>query len=275
MLRVFSPSKLNLFLKVLGKREDGYHELASLFQATTLGDFLECTLSDTDNLTCSDLSLPVNENNLILKAAQLYRKKTGIKIGLKVHLDKKIPIQAGLGGGSSNAATTLWAFNQLLGQPVTEQELQKWSAEIGSDIPFFFSQGTAYCTGRGENVNCLPPLKTQKCWIVKPHFGLSTPEIFKKLQANPYSVLENPFSFNPNGDLNKTSFYFNDLEKPAFEIQPTLLDIKNELLESGFETVMMTGSGSAFFCFGQGKIKRSDLLAFEAQFLNRPLNTWY
>lgn len=147
---LFSPAKINLFFRVLKKRDDGYHEIASLYQAIDLGDTLNITLNECDELSCSDPSLQTDESNLVLKAAALFRKKTALALYIKVHLHKQIPIQAGLGGGSSNAATTLWALNKLANCPASFQDLALWSCELGSDVAFFFSKGAAYCTGRGE-----------------------------------------------------------------------------------------------------------------------------
>lgn len=275
MLQVFSPAKINLFLKIIRKRPDGYHELASLFQTINLGDTLDFHLASHDELTCSDPSLPTDENNLVLKATHLYRKKTGIKAGLKVHLNKYIPSQAGLGGGSGNAATTLWAFNELVGKIATDSELQSWAGEIGSDIPFFFSSGTAYCTGRGEQVCSLDPLQTQSCWIVKPRIGLSTPEVYRRVRMTQTSIPFDDLS-TLNSFLRGERSYFNDLEQPAFEAKPELQDLKARLLKCGFETVLMTGSGSAFFCLGRGRPPSDpNLSSYVVQFLNRTPTNWY
>lgn len=272
MLRLFSPAKVNLFLLVVGKRPDGYHDLASLFQTITLGDTLEYELSDKDVLTCTDPTLPTDASNLVLKAASLFRSKTGIKIGLKINLDKKIPSQAGLGGGSSNAASTLWAFNKLTGCPASVKELQQWGGEIGSDVPFFFSEGTALCEGRGEKVHPLPSLESAPFWIAKPKSGCSTPAVFKRLRLDemhqPQLVIEN---------LLDPISYHNDLEIPAFEINPELKKLKEILLKSGFQTVLMTGSGSAFFCMGSLSSFPSipDVSYYAVQFLNRKSDDWY
>ena len=277
-MKVFSPAKINLFLKVLRKRSDGYHELSSLFQTINLCDTLDFELygKGTDILTCSDSSLPTDNSNLVLKATQLFRRKTGINLGLKIHLDKKIPSQAGLGGGSGNAATTLWAFNQLVGNIATEEELQAWSAEIGSDIPFFFSQGTAHCTGRGECVHNLSDLPEEPCVIVKPLIGTSTPHIYKQLGMSPQSDSTFHPSFTFHSDFLHSNQYFNDLEKPAFEVIPELENLKKRLLQCGFKTVLMTGSGSAFFCLGQGKVPKLPYISiFSARFLNRKPLKWY
>ncbi|KAE8711336.1 Tubulin beta-2 chain [Hibiscus syriacus] len=152
-LTLFSPCKINVFLRITNKREDGYHDLASLFHTVSLGDIIKFSLSPSktnDRLSTNVSGVPLDDRNLIIKALNLYRKKTGSSNFFWVHLDKKVPTGAGLGGGSSNAATALWAANQFNGCVATEKELQEWSSEIGSDIPFFFSHGAAYCTGRGE-----------------------------------------------------------------------------------------------------------------------------
>lgn len=274
MLTLKSPAKVNLFLRILHKRTDGYHELASLFQAIDLCDTLKIQLDDSDHLTCSNPDLPTDRSNLILKAVDLFRKKTGVSIGLNVHLDKKIPMQAGLGGGSSNAATTLWAFNKLVGSPASESQLAQWASEIGSDISFFFSQGTAYCSGRGEKLRPLDPLPQMKITIAKPAEGLSTPEVYSRLKVDhlqkrdPELILRSFFEGKPE--------YFNDLEGPAFEAMPKLILLKQSLMSSGYDTVLLCGSGSSFFCFGNGSImQNSDLSVFSTNFIQKKENGWY
>lgn len=277
MLTLISPAKINLFLHVVGRRNDGYHDLASLFQAVNLCDVLHFVLSDKDEITCTDPSIPTNSSNLISKAANLFRQKTGFSFGLRVHLEKNIPYQAGLGGGSSNAATTLWALNELLGHPVSIHQLAHWSSEIGSDIPFFFSEGSAYCSGRGERVRALPPLSVNPpnpFWIVKPKVGLSTPEVFQRLNlariqpCDPERCLALCLSDTPS--------YFNDLEEAAFSVLPDLASLKTLLVDSGLSPVVMTGSGSAFFCFGPvppPTIPEAQI--FPVSFINRTVGSWY
>lgn len=278
MLELFSPAKINLFLKILGKRLDGYHELSSLFQTVDLGDRLFFQLHDHDLLTCNDPSIPTDESNLVLKATRLFRLKTGIQQGVKIYLEKNIPMQAGLGGGSGNAATALWAFNQLTGNRISTHQLQNWSAEIGSDIPFFFSQGTAYCTGRGERVHPLAmrDLNSQ-CWIVKPSIGLSTPEVYQKLKAQPLQDSDaNTYKIDLELALKGSFNYLNALEEPAFAIRPELKMVKELLQNAGFSPVLMSGSGSAFFCWGEGKLPDSlKPLSYPVKFLNRSLSDWY
>lgn len=275
MLSLFSPAKINLFLRIISKRSDGYHNLSSVFQTISLGDTLTIELHDQDELTCTDPLLPTNASNLVLKATELFRRKTGLQQGFKIHLIKRIPTEAGLGGGSSNAATTLWACNQLTNSQLSLNTLKQWGAEIGSDISFFFSQGTAYCTGRGESVYHLPALAIRSLWIIKPQGGLSTPEVYRRLNfVNPVSerVIQRDLDTFLSGALP----YFNDLEKPAFEMRPELAQLKNSLLQSGFEVVLMSGSGSSFFCLGHGQIpQQSDIMIFPVQYVHRSLCSWY
>lgn len=274
-LKLISPAKINLFLRVVGRRPDGYHELASLFQTISLVDKIHFNLADNDTMTCTDLSLPLDGSNLVMKAVNLFRRKTGLNFGVRVHLEKNIPSQAGLGGGSSNAATTLWALNQLHNNIATTGDLQTWSAEIGSDIPFFFSHGTAYCTGRGEIVNDLPaPVRKTKVAIFKPAIGLPTPSVYARLRTlTPQDHLTTP-SEDLQLFLDDKPRYCNDLEAAAFMEEPALQILKQNLLSFDFDTVLMTGSGSAFFCLGNSNTVPSEPF-FQAEFISRSNDEWY
>lgn len=268
-----SPAKINLFLRILRRRPDGYHELASLFQAISLFDTLDFALAEHDNLTCSDRTLPTDSSNLVLKATNLFRRKTGLKFGLRVHLDKKIPHQAGLGGGSGNAATTLWALNQLHNRPATSEALLEWAGEIGSDVAFFLSSGTAYCTGRGEIVKSLPPLQAQSLWIVKPPQGTSTPAVYGKLNASQLPQRDPEQALNQF--LAGSPCYFNDLEDVALAVTPELAVLKHNLISQGYPDVMLSGSGSSFFCAGKKHPDVPGCQIYSAEFANRSIDGWY
>lgn len=258
---------------MLRKRPDNFHEIASLYQAVDLGDYLTISVSNEDLLTCTDPTIPVDEKNLVLRALALFRKKTGISRQFRFSLDKRIPMEAGLGGGSSNAATTLWGLNQLTAMGISNETLSIWAAEIGSDVAFFFSNGRAYCEGKGEMLTAQPP-SYQRLWIAKPENGLSTPEVYGALE------LDQLEKRNPKQALlshqSNTPLFFNDLEAAAFALMPELQKIKNALKELGFTDVHMTGSGTAFFCFGDVvDPKLPNATFYPACFLQRSDESWY
>ena len=135
-LSLFSPAKLNLFFRVLHRREDGFHEIASLYQAISLGDTLTVALAEEDQFTCDHPTLPRDASNLVCRAVALFREQTGSAARYRIHLSKKIPVESGLGGGSSNAATVLWGCNALTGSRIPIEKLAQWGALLGSDVPF-------------------------------------------------------------------------------------------------------------------------------------------
>jgi 4-diphosphocytidyl-2-C-methyl-D-erythritol kinase len=252
-IRFFSPAKLNLFFRVLRKREDGFHDIASLYQAIDLGDDLFVALSEEDELTCSDPLLDCGKENLVRRAVDLFRKKTGLDaFRIRCRLIKRIPIQTGLGGGSSNAATMLFACNELAGRPASYHDLIQWSGEIGSDVAFFFSSGSAYCTGRGEIIRNVDYDWSgefpQPCYIAKPEFGLSTPAVYRACvpselpSRDPLEVLQ--------GFLQGRPLWFNDLEQAACRVSLEFQNYINGLRRLGFDQAVLTGSGSGVFCFG-------------------------
>lgn len=286
---LFSPSKINLFLRVVKRREDGYHDLASLFHVIDLGDqmsFAKSSSETKDTLVCEDKSIPLDETNLVIKALNLFRKKTGIKQYFWVELKKVVPSGAGLGGGSGNAATTLFAANKLCGNVATEEELLEWSGDIGSDISVFFSTGAAYCTGRGEIVEDVePPLPlTTKMCLVKPSIGLSTPSIFKALDLNARSKVD-PLdllkSLNEDGSTYANAI--NDLEKPAFSKLPELGALKQKLIEGTNKdevVVFMSGSGSTIVLLGTDEAPKfaqddADLFKARARLISRKKGEWF
>ncbi|BAB86428.1 putative isopentenyl monophosphate kinase [Oryza sativa Japonica Group] len=291
-LNLFSPCKINVFLRITGKRPDGFHDLASLFHVISLGDTIKFSLSPSkskDRLSTNVAGVPVDESNLIIKALNLYRKKTGTDNFFWIHLDKKVPTGAGLGGGSSNAATALWAANQFSGCIASEKELQEWSGEIGSDIPFFFSQGAAYCTGRGEIVEDIrnPLPANLPMVLVKPPEACSTAEVYKRLrlehtsQTDPLVLLK---EITENGISQDACV--NDLEPPAFEVLPSLKRLKKRIIAANrgdYDAVFMSGSGSTIvgigspdppaFVYDDDDYK--DTFVSEACFLTRNENEWY
>lgn len=263
---VLAPSKVNLFLRILRRREDGYHELASLFQALALGDTLRVWRLDAADAPHSSMSImlegepaadaaevPVDSSNLVLRALELFSQKTGVKQPVHVELVKRIPVQAGMGGGSADAAAALFAANRLAGYPASMADLREWGGELGSDISFFFSSGTAYCTGRGEQIESLPPLGPCPITVLKPPEGLSTGLVYKTLDLGALSTAEPTellSRMRAPGGLLDAGAYVNDLEPPALSLLPRLDDIKAELRSRGWKVAMMSGSGTSVFCLG-------------------------
>lgn len=274
MLTLRSPAKVNLFLRILSKRPDGYHELASLFQAIDLCDILHFSLSTSDTLSCTHPAIPLDSSNLISKAIAAFKIKTGYNTPIQVHLEKNIPLEAGLGGGSSNAATTLWALNKLHNDLLSLSDLQSLASTIGSDVAFFLTQGTAYCTGRGEILNPMPalPHPTHKLWIIKPNKGLSTPLVYRNLDATKLEKRDPQKTLNTF--LSQTPQYYNDLEIPAFQLEPSLALLK-ENLKKDYQTVLMSGSGTSFFCLGNNTPNQADHFVTQTRFINREKSEWY
>jgi len=266
-LTLVSPAKVNMFLRIVKRRDDGYHELASLFQTVSLFDTLDfwATPLDADKGTTCSMEvdersvnaelIPTDETNLVMRALALFAERTDAEQRVHCRLLKRIPAQAGLGGGSSDAATALHAANRLAGFPASQEELIRWGGELGSDVSFFLSRGTAYCTGRGELVEFRDPLPAAVTYLIKPDVGLSTPKVFGALGLSAGQELDGP---HPQGLLDKFEAsvydldgYVNDLEPPAFELLPMLRDLRDELRKLGFKAVMMSGSGTTFFCIGE------------------------
>ena len=286
---LFSPSKINLFLRIVRRREDGYHDLASLFHVIDLGDemsFAKSSSETKDTLVCEDTSIPLDDSNLVIKALNLFRQKTGIKQYFWVELKKTVPSGAGLGGGSGNAATALYAANKLCGDVATEEELLEWSGDIGSDISVFLSTGAAYCTGRGEIVEDVePPLPlTTKMCLVKPSIGLSTPTIFKALDLNKRSTadpLDLLKSLNTDGCTYDNAI--NDLERPAFSKLPELGELKDKLIDATKDEgaiVFMSGSGSTIVLLGTDTVPKfamddEDLFKSKARLISRKKGEWF
>lgn len=277
MMRLFSPSKINLFFKVIKKRDDLFHEIVSLFQATSLGDYLTINISteERDVLKTDHPALSCGSDNLILQAAELFRKKTGKSIYIDVFLEKNIPMEGGLGGGSGNAATALWAMNALSHFPLSDDELMELGGKLGSDVPFFFSSGRAICRGRGEIIEDTPfRPNLKKVYLAIPPFGVSTPRVFEVVNCkmlpsiNPLSLLR--------ALRNGETPLMNDLEPSAFFVDPRLAKLKQKLLTMPFDSVTMSGSGSTFFCMGNVEKPSIDGVQFyEVDFLSRKPGLWY
>lgn len=258
-LTIRSPAKVNLFLEVLGKRPDGYHELVTIMQEISLCDYLEIAERPNGITIRSDHpELPTDRRNLVYQAAELLKRRYQIKAGVRINITKHIPIGGGLGGGSSNAAYTLKGLNQLWKLGLAETELSLLARKLGSDVPFFISGQTALCKGRGEIVFrlALPPYFHYL--IAWPGFAVPTGKIYQSLQK---LCLTKPFDNTTiatsleradlgRGRTNERNTsdipLFNRLEKTALQLYPKLRAIKKGLVGCGLEKVLLCGSGACF-----------------------------
>lgn len=247
-------AKVNLTLDVLGKREDGYHDLQSVMQAISIRDDVEIDV-DTNQpwtLNCSMEGIPEDETNLAWKAAEVFYAATGrTTTGLAIRITKRIPMQAGLGGGSADAAAVLRALNQHYGNPLSILALAEIGAQVGSDVPFCVLCGTAMVEGRGEKLRKLPDLPDCFFVVCKPDFSSSTPELYRQLDA---SVI----AHRPNNQAMESALLAGDLQKIADNIwnvfDPVVTKdhlelnyIKSIYNSYGAVAYQMTGSGSAVF----------------------------
>jgi 4-diphosphocytidyl-2-C-methyl-D-erythritol kinase len=280
-LELKSFCKVNLLLNILGKRPDGFHELETVMHPVALHDFLQFELGGRGiHLACSDVALPADSKNLVYRAAEAFLKITGITDGVRIHLEKKIPMAAGLGGGSGNAATTLLGLNEIFGSPTTEKQLNEMAASLGSDIPFFLQNRPALATGRGEKVLALdffPALRGCYILLVHPGFGISTPWAYQQLSRFPEALngklgrAEKLISLLQNSGLHEASpEFYNSLEAPALCKYPLLSLFQEFFRENGAAVSLMSGSGSATFALLDGKQLAENLLEqFKIRFGNR------
>lgn len=243
-LVIDAPAKLNLSLRVLRKREDGFHEIDSLMvRLPGLCDRLVLTKAAEDSFTCDDPGVPADASNLVLKAVSAYRSVSDSGVKFAIHLSKSIPHGAGLGGGSSDAAATLSALDHFSASPLGTARLMEIAATLGSDIPFFLGSPVARATGRGEIIEAAAALPTLPVLLLKPSFGVPTPDAYgrwkeaKELHGVPYG----PQVF-PWGEL------VNDLERPVFWKHLFLAEMKVWLLgRPEVSGALMSGSGSTMF----------------------------
>ena len=239
-------AKVNLTLAVGEKRPDGYHEVVSVMQRVSLHDTLTAEQTrEGITLTCSDPALPSGEENLVHRAASLFFRETGIAGGAALTLEKRIPSQAGLGGGSSDAASALLALRKLYAPALPDTELETMAAALGSDVPFFIRGGTQLATGRGEVLSPLPPLTDGWFVIVKPTESFSTPAMYRRLDELPPACTP-PLPPLQDGLPALAAGLFNRFEA-AIPAGSAVWDIKARLAAHGALASLLSGSGSAVF----------------------------
>lgn len=271
-LVIEAPAKLNLSLRVLRKREDGFHEIDSLMvRLPGLCDRLSFSKVEADSFTCDDPGVPADDSNLVLKAVAAYRAASGFEQPLAIHLEKRVPHGAGLGGGSSDAGAAFRALDQLNDDALGTERLMELSATIGSDIPFFLGSGAARVSGRGEKITPAEAPPALSVVLLKPGFGVATPDAYKRWSTSQelpgISYLPQSFSW---GEL------VNDLERPVFQKHLFLAEMKEWLLKrSGVAGALMSGSGSTMFAVLEAGANANELIDAARAELDPSLWAWH
>jgi len=249
MKTVFAPAKINLCLHVTGRREDGYHDLATLMQRVDVQDRLEITVSSGAEITacCPQLMLPPGAENIAARAARLFLSYIRDECSVAVRIDKKIPTAAGMGGGSSNAASVLLALNDMLGVNLSQSELISIGVKIGADVPFFlYEQSTAWATGVGERLQPWSGLPPVTFVLANPGIEVSTAWVFKTLGL----TCSRPIAKIPRFPVRTSGLVrllHNDLEIVTCQRHPVITTIKERLLAGGACGALMSGSGPTVF----------------------------
>jgi len=273
-----SPCKVNLLLNILGRRADGFHDLETIFHPVGLCDTLSVErVGGGLALSCSDPRLPTDARNLVFRSAEAFREAAGVTDGVRIHLEKRIPLAAGLGGGSGNAAVTLLALNALFDAPLSVLRLHELAARLGSDVPFFLQDQPALATGRGE---CLQPvaafaaLRGKAFLLIHPGFGISTAWAYQQLARFPEALRGQPgraeklMHLLQNADARTAGgAFYNALEAPALDKYPVLALYQEFLRERGAAAALMSGSGSTTFAVVDSTAQGEDLAQqFKARF---------
>ena len=278
-----SHCKINLLLNVTGRRDDGFHELEMLMLPVPLFDRLEFELTgDGIELTCNWSDIPNDSGNLVWRSAESFTAKAGLTDGVHIHLEKSIPAEGGLGGGSGNAAATLLALNELHGQPLGQAALRELAAGLGSDVPFFLQNQAAVAKGRGEIIAPVAPLAAldgKALLLVRPGFGVPTPLAYQDLARFPDAAnrplgqaaeLANRLA---SGSLaGAADGVYNSLEAPVFDKYPLLKLLKEKASANGADAALLCGSGSTVFAICPDNATAKLLgQALEFQFGSQPV----
>lgn len=250
-LTVRSPAKVNLFLEVVGKRSDGYHDLQTVFQELDLFDEMIVARSALPGIRITSDSplVPVGSTNLAWRAAEAYFRHTQTSSGVKIHIVKRIPVAAGMGGGSSNAASTLMALQELFGVRLEPALCRRIARGLGADVPFFLNRGTAIGRGIGDELEPLDRVRPFTVVLVNPNFPVPTALVYKELSLSGLRHPVEPFSvLLREGDLHMIArSLFNRLEDVVLRMHPVLHDIKKGLREAGALGAALSGSGPTVF----------------------------
>lgn len=255
-----APAKINLGLDALYKRQDGYHELEMVMTSVDLADRLsfETISEDKIIIETNNSFLPLDRRNHVYQAAELLKKTYNQSQGIKIHIEKKIPVAAGLAGGSSDCAATLRGLNRLWELNLSNSRLEELGGQIGSDVPYCIEGGTAFVTGRGEKIELLPAMP--QCWVVlvKPRMSVSTSSIFGSLSFNSIDHpdikgLKQAIEFNDY--VMMTQKIGNALEGVTIKRHPIIQQIKDRMIKYGADAALMSGSGPTVFALCSKKTR--------------------
>lgn len=267
-IKVKTPAKINLALEILGKRPDGFHEIQSIMQAVSLFDVLTITIEDSDKeqieISGTSSKIPYDKNNIAHKAAKLFLGHAGIENQkVKIYIEKKIPVSAGLAGGSSNAAGVLWGLNKICKNLLSDEDLHFLAAKLGSDVNFCLTGGTCAATSRGEKIKQIvaPYLNFL---IIKPsNLAISAKKAYTKYAELTQKPEDKTFNRMKEAasEAEIASLLNNDLEKAVIPAYPEIQEVKNYLLKLGCKNVLMSGSGASVFGIYSGNAEFSVLPA--------------
>jgi 4-diphosphocytidyl-2-C-methyl-D-erythritol kinase len=252
MQKLYSYGKINLFLDIEGKLQNGYHLIKTVMQSVDICD--EVVLNSLNEnkiiIECSDSSIPVNERNTCYKAVLLLKKTFRINSGIHIYINKRIPAEAGMAGGSGNAAAVIKGLNTMWKLNLSEEEMSEIGVQIGADIPFCLMGGTCLAEGIGDKVTELNDFSWNNILIIKPEFSMSTAFVYKNLEPENYNLYKNNriLEYISLNDYEKAGLSVaNTLEKVVVKFHPEINDIKKLMLDNGAISSIMTGSGSAIF----------------------------
>lgn len=247
-----SFAKINWNLRVLGRRDDGFHELCTVFQTVSLHDDLTFSEADELILTCDDEKIPTGETNLVVRAARVLQEKFSVQKGARIQLEKRIPAPGGLGGGSSNAAIALLGLRKLWRLEISIEELHEIGAKLGADVPLFLYGGTTLGTGRGTEIVELEDVREENLLIVAPPVDVPTGAAFARLNAprltnfDSKSILKICRNEAERLILGQTELK-NDFERSVFALEPEIEKVREQLLERGARQAVLSGSGASVF----------------------------
>jgi 4-diphosphocytidyl-2-C-methyl-D-erythritol kinase len=251
MEKVYAPAKINLALDVLYRRPDGYHEVDMIMQSITLADELDFESSKIIELTCDRSDLPVDGQNLVWQAVRLIQTELGINKGVKITLHKKIPVAAGLAGGSADAAATIIGLNRFWNLNLTQMQLRQLGLKLGADVPFCILKGTARAEGIGEKLTTVASRLTGKVLLVTPSIAVATPEVYRQLnvaQIQKRPNIPQVITALQNGNSAQLSTAWgNVLETVVLTLYPEVKRLKGLFTNCGVEACLMSGSGPSVF----------------------------